>query len=201
MNAMNKPGFSAKTPGGSFKFHGRLSFPSLLEGKEMEPGKIKYEVTILLPPETDLAPYRREMERVWIENFGNDPKKWPKGPSVRTPDKVIRDCTEKAYSGYEEGWHFIALRSNKAPQVVGPQRGPDGRFALITDTSEVYPGRWANVTGSAYCYTFPTTGITWGLNNVQLLKHDTPFGGVGPRAENEFEDVAEEMDDEGNPLG
>jgi hypothetical protein len=171
----------------------RLSFPSLLKPKANDQGVLKYETTCLLPPGYDTAPLLAALWHAWHEKFGKDQKKWPKGPTVRTPDKVIRDCSEKPHlAGYEEGWSFVSLRSDGAPEVV------DRDGAAVLDFKEVYPGRWAYVTGNAYIYSKPTTGATFGLNNVMLRKHDTSFGGSGPKASTEFDDIADEDDDEGS---
>ncbi|WKV16946.1 hypothetical protein [Microcystis phage MJing1] len=170
---------------------GRLSFPALLEPEENDQGKLKYGTTILLPPDYDTKPLLDELWRAWKEKFGQDPKKWPKGSTVRTPDKVIRDASEKPHlAGYEEGWSFISARADNKPGVV------DAMVRPVTEKREVYPGRWAYITVNAYCYTKPTTGVTFGLNNVQLLRDDTPFGGAAPKAETEFDTVAEEMEQE-----
>lgn len=170
---------------------GRLSFPALLEPKENDQGALKYGVTLLLPPGYDTAPLLAELKRAWNDKFGTDPKKWPKGPTVRTPDKVIRDASEKPHlAGYEEGWKFISARSDSAPGVV------DAMVRPVTDKREIYPGRWARISVNAYCYTRPTTGVTFGLNNVQLLRDDTPFGGAAPKASQDFDEVAEDMEQE-----
>lgn len=171
----------------------RLSFPSLLKPKANDQGALKYEVTCLLPPTFDVAPLEAALWAAWHEKFGTNKAKWPKGPTVRTPDRVVRDCTEKSHlKGYEEGWRFITLRGDNAPEVVDRDRAP------VTDPKEIYPGRWANVTGNAYVYLKPTTGVTFGLNNVQLLRHGESFGGSGPRADSEFDVIAEDSEEEGS---
>jgi hypothetical protein len=72
----------------------------------------------------------------------------------------------------------------------------DGNTDDVTNKSEVYPGRWARMTVNAFGYANRTRGVTLGLNNVQILKHDTSLGGKSA-AKSDFDVVAEEMKDDG----
>ena len=58
----------------------------------------------------------------------------------------------------------------------------DRNNADVIDDSEVYPGRWARATIQPFYYdTDGNRGISFGLENVQLLRNDEPIGG-GSRA-------------------
>jgi hypothetical protein len=172
---------------------GRLSFPNLLEPKVNDDGASRFETTLLLPPDTDVSKLKKALEAVAIETFG--PKdKWPRG--MRTPDDVIRDCSEKNFAGYEEGWSFIAAalpgtdRNGKArpgPQIL------DAMKQEVTNASEVYAGRWAKLALRPYAYNNKSKGVTLALVAVQLLKHDDRLGG-GVNAKSLFDEEAEDLD-------
>jgi hypothetical protein len=163
----------------TIRLHGRLSFPEVFEPKTNDDGSSRYEVTLLLPPDTDLKPIEAALRQVAVDTWGADEAKWPK--KARRPDDVIRDATEKNFAGYEEGWHFVT-------QVLNALR------EKVTDPKELYAGRWAKVAVRPYYYPTKMTGITFALVAVQLLKHDARFAGVD--AKSLFDDEAEDMDDD-----
>ena len=163
---------------------GRLSFPAIFEPNSADMGG-KYALTILLPPDYDCKPLFAALEAAATEKWGADKAKWPK--NMNGPKSVIRDAGEKSHlAGYEPGWKFIALKSKAQPGIVGPLR------EQITDPKEAYAGRWVRVTARAFAYDNVLKGVGFGLQNVQLLKHDSAFSGAG-RAQDDFDDFAEEL--------
>ena len=167
---------------------GRLSFPQLFERGSEEYGA-KYGTTILLPPELDLTPIKHALLEVAIEKWGTDKKKWPKMRT--TPATVIKRCEDKdLFSGAFPDWHFINLSSKDQPGVI------DANLRDVTDPREAYPGRWAMISANAYVWDNSFgKGVSLGLNNVQLRKHDDPLGGRA-RPQDEFDDYSEAMDDD-----
>lgn len=183
----------------------RMSFPHLLEPRqpsEDNPRKV-YQLAMLFPPGTDMKPVKDAMRAAMIDKYGADQSKWPR--LKRGPNDVIRDA--KAYSnervadgkkplaGYDDGW--LLLRANATekfkPSVVGPIKGTNGKFPVITEAREIYAGRWARATIEAFVYERKDgKGITFGLSNVQLLKHDANIGGAVSAPETDFEDAPEE---------
>ena len=165
---------------------GRLSFPFLLEPQATENGD-KYSVTLLLPPGYDTKPLLAALNECAREAWGPDKAKWPK--KARMPEDVIRDATEKSLAGYDEGWKFIAATSKGKPGIV------DANKDEVHDPDAVYAGRWGRVNVTPYTYAAKgNVGISFGLNSVQILKNDKPFGGRGS-AKNDFDAWAEEMED------
>lgn len=163
---------------------GKLSFPKLFVPNDKEFGG-KYATTLLLPPDYDFGPLKAALLQVAIGKFGPDKAKWPR--SMRGPKDVIRPCEEKsALAGYLPGWHFITAASVDMPGVV------DSALAKVTDPREAYPGRWAMMSVNAYAYSNVQHGVSLGLQNVQLRKHDDPFSSR-VRAEDEFEEMHEDM--------
>ncbi|ARV77538.1 hypothetical protein [Sinorhizobium phage phiM5] len=163
---------------------GRLSFPKIFKPNAAEFGG-KYAATILLPPEYDFAPLKKAMFDVAVAKFGADKSKWPR--NLRGPNEVIRDCAEKSnMAGYLPGWHFLTASSVDMPGVV------DASLSPVTDEREAYAGRWIMMSVNVYAYSNVTHGVSLGLQNIQLRKHDDPFSSR-VRAEDEFEAAYEEM--------
>lgn len=163
---------------------GRLSFPNVFTAKKNDSGEDKFSVAILLPPDYDTTPLIKALTDAAVTKWGSDKAKWPKG--IRGPNDVIRDCDEKDQYAEFPGWKFINLSASSQPGVV------DGNLDTVTDASEVYPGRWAKISAAAFAYQNKTKGVSLGLNNIQVLKHDTALGGKG-RAANDFDAVAADM--------
>jgi hypothetical protein len=148
----------------------RLAFPALFEPKPVQQGsdKLKFQATILLPPGTDLAPFKRAMAAAARNQWGD---KIPKGLKNWGP----RSCEEREHlEGFDEGWFFFSVKSNpdRRPAVV------DQALRDILDPNKVYGGCWCKFHINAYAYDRPDgKGITFGLNGVQLIRDDTRFDG------------------------
>jgi hypothetical protein len=183
----------------------RMSFPNILtvrvnkddDGKETR----RFELTMLFPPGTNMKPYEDALYAAMVDKHGADPKAWPK--LKRGKNEVIQDFAEynsgvdKPLPGDWTGWKMIRANAGetKQPGVVGPTKGADGKFPVIRDAREVYGGRWARATVEAFYYANKKggKGVTFGLLNVQLLKHDQPFGAGRAVAEDDFDDASPEL--------
>jgi hypothetical protein len=171
-----------------------------LEPREDEDTKRKsYQLTMLFPPGTDLAPFKKALMAAMAEKFGADQSKWPKiGHGSKD---VLKDFAaynaerKKPLPGDWTGWLMIrASASDKYPPgVVGATKGPDDKFPRITDAREIYGGRWARASIEAYFFDAKRKdGVTFGLKNVQLLKHDVSFAAGGTAAEDDFDNASSE---------
>jgi len=168
---------------------GRLSFPHLFEPNAREYGG-KYQCTLLLPPDYDFGPLKTALLEAATAKFGPDKSNWPRG--MRGPSDIIRKCEEKAnLAGYLPGWHFVAASSQDQPGVV------DAALAPVTNAREAYPGRWAKMSVNVFAFSNVKHGVSLGLQNVQLTKHDDAFSGRA-RPEDEFEEMLEDMEDAGD---
>lgn len=163
----------------------RMSFPSLITPRKDElTGKESFEVTMLLPPGTDLKPFKTALINAMVEKFGPNEKTWPR--IKRKPDAIIVDfdaansAANKPLPGDWAGWTKISARcpGDKTLRIVGNVRDRSGDYAVITDNNEVYGGRWARAEVQAFYYSVNGGGLSFGLRGVQLGKHDTPFGGA-----------------------
>ncbi|HXI58320.1 MAG TPA: ssDNA-binding protein [Polyangia bacterium] len=166
---------------------GRLSFPHLLEEHGFNNSEPKFSTVLLLPPSYDIKPLLAALTDVCEQAWGRDQRKWPS--TARKPESVVRDCAEKdGLAGYDEGWHFVSCSSKEKPTIVHADLSP------LREKSEVYAGRWANVTMRPFVYNNVSTGVSLGLNNVQLLKNDTVFGRTSVKQD--FDPIALDMEEE-----
>lgn len=156
----------------------RLSFPNLLEART-PPGsdKAKFSVSMLIPPDADIALLKKAAAEAAKEKWGDKLPNKMKSPFL--------DAGDHEYEGYIAGWLLLRASSIQKPGIVNARGEP------VSDDAEVYPGRWACVSLRPFCYdTNGNRGVSFGLQNVQLLDHDEPIGGRA-RAEDEFEAVGD----------
>lgn len=170
----------------------RLSFPHLFEpysiDGEQEP---KFSVMLLIP-KTDKRTIAalKKAEQAAAE-AGAQSKFGGKVPANLA--SIIKDGDEDGSAeDYPEraGHLYMTVSSNaqRRPGVV------DRSVQPILDQTEVYSGVYAKVSVTAFPYTYgKKKGISFGLNNVQIVGGGESLGG-GKRAEEEFD--ALEEDDE-----
>jgi hypothetical protein len=172
----------------------RISFPWLhapqppMEGD----GDGSYGLTALLPPGYDISPIEAALVEAAKEKWGPDQGKWPR--LKFPPNDRIKPCEEKAHlGGYNPGWKFLPMTSKGAPGVVDAMKN---LLAHADIKKEAYPGRWARASANPFAWDTGkgVRGVSLGLSNVQLLQHDEPFTSK-PRAEDEFDEVAEAMNE------
>jgi hypothetical protein len=169
---------------------GRISWPEIDPPAETPDG-LRYKMTLLLPPTLE---GKRDAKRItdacmdlWVQKYGADPKAWP--ANARTPDKVVRDAgTKPNYAGYEAGWSFFSCSTAERPGIV------NGMLEPVADLKDLYAGRWAKISVRPFLYTIKGVGVSLGLSNIQLLKHDSVFGRSSPAQD--FDVVAEEMSED-----
>ncbi len=172
----------------------RLSYPYLLEPSptsKTKDGKNKYTLAILIPPSADISMLKKAAGEAAIEEFGAEKVKTLMGlGQFNTPflDAFAKSRTEKNPAGDEQfrDWVLIRATSVQKPGIV------DASANNIDDASQVYPGRWACVSLRPFTYQARAgghAGVSFGLQNVQLLDHDTPLAGSAVRAEDEFSPV------------
>jgi hypothetical protein len=180
----------------------RASFPNIPPYPPREDEKTKRRTFglggMLFPPGTDMKPYHAALKAAMVAKFGTDTKQWPK--IKRKPSDVIKDFAsynadaKTPLKGDWNGWMMIRANApaDHPPVVVGPTKGPDNKFPVVTDRREVYGGRWMRATIEAFYFKGDTNnGVTFGLKGVQLLKADSSFGGALTSAEDQFDDAPE----------
>jgi hypothetical protein len=152
----------------------RMSFPHLFTAHSAAEGaKPKFGVSLLIPADSDIQLLKDAAARVVKENWGDKVPKGLKSPFLKAGDYESTAAFE--------GWTLIRATAISKPGIVDPQNKG------VTDESEVYPGRWCVASLRAFTYDTGTNkGVSFGLQNVQVLDHDEPLNGRA-RAEDEFE--------------
>lgn len=186
-----------------------MSFPCLPPmdpRKDEDSGRETYQLAMLFPPGTDQAPFRTALRLAMVDKFGADPKQWPR--CKQGPDQVLKDFEEynanakTPLAGDWKGWLLVRANAmvKKPPRVVGAVKGANGEFPLITDTREIYGGRWARAAIDSYHFDIKNknNGVTFGLGNVQLLKNAPAFGAAPRKAEDDFDNASEEWSGQGD---
>jgi len=169
----------------------RLSFPYLFHPRkpaEGQDGDPKYSVMLLIPKsDTKTVEAIRAAEALAIEagkntKFGG--KTTGLAPSIikdGDADGTAEDYPERAGHIYMT----ISAQEKFKPQVV------DHNLNIITDESAVFSGVYARVSITAFPYKYGEVkkGVSFGLNNVQILGGNESLAGGRP-ASADF-DVAE----------
>lgn len=163
----------------------RLSYPHLFKakpiGKKDAAGKLKFSVSLLIPPTADIKLLKKAAEEAAMGEWGSKVKEM----RIKSPFLKAEDYK---YEGYEPGWILIRPSAESKPTVLDAAQSPGSLIKITEDDSEtVYPGRWATVSLNVFAYdTNGNKGVSFGLNNVMLLNHDESLGGR-MKAEDEFE--------------
>lgn len=174
----------------------RLSFPHLFEAQQVNgEGEPKYSVMILIPKDDTATLEAIDAAQAEAAEIGKNTKFGGKVPANLA--SIIKDGDEDGTAeDYPEraGHIYMTVSSSQKfrPGVV------DRNVNDIVDQSEVYSGVFAKVSMTAFPYTFGSKkGVSFGLNNVQVLGGGDSLGG-GKRASEEFEAVG--ADEGGDPL-
>ncbi len=168
--------------------NGRLSYAdTLIVAKPFEPGAPeKFGCSIVMAPDKPaIEQIEAAIEAAVFAKWGSKSER-PARLRGLNYDPVVKICSEYPRMGkFPPGYCFVRAGSSDAPGIVGPDvkeiDKPDLR-------KEVYSGRWANVSVTAFTYERKTgNGVSLGVNNVQLLKHDERLGAARPSATEEFD--------------
>lgn len=161
----------------------RMIWPSLFAPTKMRDqseDQAKHQITILIPKDANIDALKTAAQDAATEKFGAKKTSGIRSPFRKTEEK------DKLAEFAEEYPLYITARSKDRPGVVGP----NGK--AVDDPEQVYSGRHCRITMQAFAYdTAGNKGVSFGLQNVQLLDHDDPLnvGGGRVAAESEFDAV------------
>ena len=158
-------------------------------------GKEEYSLTVLIPKEDKetSAKLKAAMEAA-IAN------KWPNKPPAGLQKPVHDGDGEKPNGGeYGEecrGHWVLNVKSNKRPGII------DANMNDVIDPNEFVSGDYCRVSLGAYAYDNLRRGVSFGLNNIQVLGKGTPLGGTRSRPQEDFSPVvtSQDFDDTENPF-
>jgi hypothetical protein len=169
----------------------RLSFPHLFEPTRIAGGddnqEPKYSVMVLVPKSDKATCDAIRAAEAEAAEIGKNTKFEGKVPANLA--SIVKDGDEDGSAeDYPEraGCLYMTVSSSAKykPGVV------DSQVQQILDQSEVYSGVYAKVSMTAFPYKFGNKkGVSFGLNNVQILGGGESLGG-GKRATEEFEAVS-----------
>lgn len=173
----------------------RLSFPHVFKAQAAmdDGGKDKFSATFLFPGTVDFEAFRKELNRVGAEKWGDQFAAYAKSESFHRPLKD--QGTKLQYEGYVEGHSFFTASGERKPPVTNVRGTP------VTDETKVYPGVW--VIGIVRPYAFETRnkqgavvkrGISVGLQALCVVADDKEFGGSGVDPTSAFAGVQIEGD-------
>lgn len=158
----------------------RLAFACITEPKIKDDGSKSWETVMLFDGDTDMKELKKMAENAAINKWGTDKTKWPKG--MKSPFRSGDEENYQKYEGFEGKVVIRAANSKNPPGIV------NANLQAVIDPQEVYSGRWAKAHIRAYAYdTKGNKGVTFWLENLQLLEHDDRFGGGRARAEDVFQ--------------
>lgn len=168
----------------------RVSFPEVFEARSFQGSDPKFSIQMLFPKETtDMSVMKSEVKRLAQEKFG---KKRPKGftDPIKDGDELTDSEDEEIES--TKGFWVVRAASKRKPGIIDK----DKNLITAEEADEFYPGCWARATLNAFAYdTKGNKGVSFGLNNIQKLKDDEPFGNrTAP--EDDFDDDDDSDDNE-----
>ncbi len=156
----------------------KISFPNLFTARKFDETdeKAKYSASFLIPPAADISLLIEGVKKAAADKWGT-----ALPPKLKSP---FLKAGEYESTGDFEGWTLLRTSAITKPGIV------DASGKNIGDESEIYPGRWCLASLRPYAYEHKKggKGVSFGLQNVQMLEHDEPIGGRA-RAESEFEQV------------
>ena len=165
--------------------YGVLSFPNIFTPRAPAEGaEPRYSLNLVFDDKAQNSPEYAAMQKEVIacakEKFGDDVDM----NSLRLP---FRNAGEKDYSGYDDGHMFVSAWSKKRPGLI------DARRAEILDPNDIWPGQIARATIKPFAYNVSgNKGVSFALNNVQIVKRDMPRLDGRKAPEDDFAEVDEE---------
>jgi hypothetical protein len=150
--------------------------------------KAKYGGTLLLPANADLDGLKTAAQEAVKAKWSTKPAKL-KSPFLKTEDHVhnfVKEDDEDARAKFcKEFPVLIRCSSDQRPDILF------GNSEKCDEEAEAYSGRFMRFSVRAYAWEHPANGkgVSFGLQNVQLLDHADRFAGGRAKAEDEFEAV------------
>ena len=123
-----------------------------------------FQATVLIPPGTDMAPFKTAIQTAMRE-------KWDTDDMSTLGFKPVKKCEEKAnLAGYEPGWFYINAHSGYAPTLVDHKRQP------ILDADILYGGCMCRFHLQAYAWEKAgRKGVSFSVEAVQKVGEGEPF--------------------------
>ncbi|WP_295450912.1 DUF2815 family protein [uncultured Thiodictyon sp.] len=171
----------------------RASYVNVIEPRLNElSGKEEYSMTVLIPKndKNTLAAIKGAVDTAIAMKW---PSRVPQGVQKPVHDGDGPKPNGGDYGPECEGHYVINVKSSHKPGVVDAQLNP------IMSREDFQSGDYCRVSLNAYAYDNKRIGVSFGLNNVQVLEKGDPLGGSRTRPEDDFGPAmnnAAELDDD-----
>lgn len=167
-----------------------LVYPHLFQPRVMKDSgnqTPKYQTVVLIPQGYDMTPLHKLALAAATKLFGSDAQRLIAAGVIKSPFRKQMEKAALGQMGYSSDPNAVYLNvaSEQAPAVV------DCNVQPILDPAKVYGGVVANVQVNAFAWNHPTggKGISFGLQNVQILRDGPKLGGGNPDPKNVFKAV------------
>jgi len=172
----------------------RASYVNVFQARFNEmSGKEEYSMAIIIPKtEKETIQKIKDAAKAVAENkWGAKVPAGLRNP-LRDADKEAEEKDEKVDPAYENSY-FMNIKSKDAPEIIDAKRNP------VIDSMEFISGDYCRVSMGAFAYdTKGNKGVSFGLNNIQVLGKGEPLG--KSRAEDEFDEYKDESDNSADDL-
>lgn len=149
-------------------------------------GNPKYSVSLVFAKGTDLSALQAAALEAAVDKWGAGAAGKLKSGALKSPFRLDAEA-----KGYPEGSIFINVRSEQKPGTVYLYPGADNKPAIVPDDKvkeTFYAGATVRASITAFAYDRPESkGVSFGLNNIQLIDGTTPRLDGRAKAEDEFE--------------
>jgi hypothetical protein len=146
-----------------------LSFPTLFVPKpRAEGGEAVYSAALLFDVPAQKTKEYKAMQNACIDAAR---EKWGANVNLSQVHMPFRDASEKSdkYQGYEDGMTFINPWSKNKPGIV------DARLQDVLLPEQVFAGQIVRAQIAPFAWTNSgKKGVSFGLNHIQIVKHDAP---------------------------
>jgi len=167
-----------------------LSFPALFTPKpRAEGGEPVYSCALLFDESAQKSKEFKAMQEACLNAFK---EKFGASTAMKGATFPFRDAGEKSdkYQGYEEGVIVINPWSKQKPGIV------NSRLQDVLLPDEVYAGQLVRAQLTPFAWTNSgKRGVSFGLNNIQIVKHDAPRIDGRVAANKAFDAIDSEMED------
>jgi len=140
-------------------------------------GAPKYSIKAAFPPGTDLSAMKRAAEEAAKEKWAD---KMPK--ALRSPFRTNEEL-DNPLEGIGDDWTVMTFSAaeDRRPGLV------DAKLNDIINQEDVYSGAWFRAQVRPYAYDNKgNKGVAFGLQNVQKIRDDEPFGAARVKASQAF---------------
>jgi len=167
-----------------------LSFPALFTPKpRSEGGEPVFSCSLIFDMAAQQTPEYKAMQAAVVTTAH---QKWGGATKMEKLVLPFKDAGEKSdkYAGYDEGFTYVNVWSQKKPGIV------DARLQDVLSPDEVYAGQVVKVQLAPFPWeNTGRRGISFGLQNVQVVKKNAPRIDGRVAANKAFEAVVDETEE------